>query len=160
MIPPHPQRLYLSSDCVCDFSTFFTLLIATLDFTASAYCNTCYRHLLHSFILRQSSPVIVELVLRHFTDTTILTDSAALSHRSNSIHFSDPSVTSHHHPDTCHTHPTCVFTSITTPLFVLLVSVQRIAEPLELSHCHRFGHVAVTPIALPSVFGFCCCALH
>ena len=59
MIPPHPQHLYLSSDCVFDISTFFTLLIATLDFTASAYRHTCHRHSLHSYILRQSSPVII-----------------------------------------------------------------------------------------------------
>ena len=59
MIPPHPQCLYLSSDCVFDFSTFFTLLIVTIAFIASAYHHICHRHSLHSFILRQSSPVIV-----------------------------------------------------------------------------------------------------
>ena len=76
------------------------------------------------------------------------------------MHFSVTLVTLHHHPDTCHTHLTCVFTSITNPLFVLLVSVQWIAEPLGLSHCSRFGHILVTLMALPSVFGFFCCALH
>ena len=74
MIPPHPQHLYLSSDCICDFSTFFTLLIVTIAFTASAYC-----HLLHSLTLQQSSPVtLFELVLHRFTDIAILTDSATL----------------------------------------------------------------------------------
>ena len=38
---------------------FFTLLIATIAFTASAYRYICHRHSLHSFILQQSSPVIV-----------------------------------------------------------------------------------------------------
>ena len=37
----------------------FTLLIATIAFTVSAYCHICHRHLLHSFILGQSSPIIV-----------------------------------------------------------------------------------------------------
>ena len=43
------------------FSTFdvFTLLIATIAFTASAYRHICHRHSLHSSILRQSSPVII-----------------------------------------------------------------------------------------------------
>ena len=105
--------------------------------------DTRYIHLLFNNPLLS----LFELVLRHFTNITILTNLAALPHCSDSIHFSDTSVTSHCHPNT---HPTCFYTSITTLLFVLLVSVQRIAEPLGLSlqslrshrshtHCTSFG---------------------
>ena len=134
---------------------FFTLLIATIAFTASTYHHICHRHSLYSFILQQSSPVIVWARLAPFTDIAILTDVGRIttSQLTSQQRYTllRPSVMSHRHPVTCHTHPTCVFTSITTPspLFVLLVSVQRIAEPLglvvasvmsqsHLSHCLRF----------------------
>ena len=136
---------------------FFTLLIATLDFTASDYCHTCYRHSLHSFILRQSSPVIVWACLAPFywynythqlgriiTSQRLYTLFRPISHVASSPrHLShSPNLRFHiyHHSLVC---------------FACLS-----AEPLGLSHCSRFSHVAVTLVALRSVFGFCCCALH
>ena len=142
---------------------FFTLLIATLDFTASVYCHTCHRHSLHSFTLQQSSPAIIwaRLALFYWYSYTHrhqphyhVTANIAVALYTSQTHQSCRTITptlvtltwlafSHHHSLV---HFACLSA--------------RIAEPLGLSHCGRFGHIAVTLIALPSVFGFCCCALH
>ena len=151
MIFPHSWHIYLSSDYICHFSAFFILLIVIIAFTESAYCHTCHRHLLHSFILQQFSPSITVWVILHcFTQITIHTDSVSLSHCSQCcssfVHYSDPSIMLQCHSNICHTHLTCAFTSTTTPLFmnfILFVSCIGLQNP---SDCHT----AVTSVTSQS----------
>ena len=123
----------------------------------SAYCYTCHRHLLHSFILRQSSPAIIWAHLAPFY-------WYSYTHQCRPHYHVAANVAATLY--TSQTHQSC---RIVTPTLVTLTWLAfshlsplpcSIAEPLGLSHCSRFGHVAVTLIALPSVFGFGCCALH
>ena len=76
---------------------FFTLLIVTIAFTVCV-CWSIVTLVTdtHNIHLPFNNPLLssFELILHCFTDIAILTDSAALPHCSNSIHFSDPSVTS------------------------------------------------------------------
>ena len=107
---------------------------------------------------------LFELISCCFTDIAILTDVGRITTLQLTLqrlytllrHISHVALSPQHlsHP------PNLRFHIYHHSLVRFVFSVQRIAEPLGLSHCSHFGHVAVTIVALPSVFGFCCCGLH
>ena len=121
----------------------------------SHHPHTCHSHLLHSFILQHSSPTIVWahpasfysdsythrlglLISSQITLQRLYTPLRPISHVAESLrplsHSPKFRLRSYH-------------TSTTTPLSVLLVSVFRLQNPSDLSHCGRSvtsqSHVAL-----------------